>query len=256
MKNQTQKDSKLKIFLKQIFIFALLFALWHFVTERGMISSFVLPCPAQVYDTFIEILQSGELASNIAVSLRRLLTGFGISCGITFVLILIAVLAPNFRPYFQGVLTVLRHTPPLSLIPLLILWLGIGEAPKITVIVLATLFPVLLNTEHGIFYCDKGLIEVGKIFGFSRKKIFFKIMLPSALPEILLGLCLGIGYAWRAIISAELIAATSGIGYMILDARAMARTDKVLTGVLVIAVLGVATDFLTQKFVKFVTRNR
>ena len=81
-------------------------------------------------------------------------------------------------------------------------------------------------------------------------------MLPSALPEILLGLCLGIGYAWRAIISAELIAATSGIGYMILDARAMARTDKVIVGVLVIAILGVTTDFLTQKLVKFVTRNR
>ncbi|MDO4219033.1 MAG: ABC transporter permease [Synergistaceae bacterium] len=248
--------NKIKIFLKQIFIFALIFVLWEFVTRKALVSSFVLPSPEQVYETFIEILQNGELISNIVVSLRRLFTGFGISCGITFILVILAVLSPALRSYFQGILTVLRHTPPLSLIPLLILWLGIGEAPKITVIVLATLFPILLNTEHGIFYCDKKLIEVGQIFGFSRKKIFFKIMLPSALPEILLGLCLGIGYAWRAIISAELIAATSGIGYMILDARAMARTDKVIAGVLVIAVLGVVTDFLTQKLVKIITANR
>ncbi len=254
---EKQKEKKgIKIFFKQIFIFFILFCLWQFVTSRELVSPFLLPGPAQVFDTFIEVLQSGELASNIAVSLRRLFTGFGISCGITFFLVLLAVMLPALRLYFQGVLTVLRHTPPLSLIPLLILWLGIGEAPKITVIVLATLFPVLLNTEHGIFCCDKKLIEVGEIFGFSKRKIFFKIMLPSALPEILLGLCLGIGYAWRAIISAELIAATSGIGYMILDARAMARTDKVIVGVLVIAILGVTTDFLTQKIVKFVTRNR
>ena len=251
-----KKLNKIKIFSKQIFIFVVFFVLWEFVTKKGIVSSFVLPGPRQVYETFIEILHNGELVSNLAVSLCRLFTGFGISCCITFVFVLLTVMIPNIRPYFQGILTVLRHTPPLSLIPLLILWLGIGEAPKITVIVLATLFPVLLNTEHGIFHCDKKLIEVGQIFGFSKRKIFFKIMLPSAVPEILLGLCLGIGYAWRAIISAELIAAASGIGYMILDARAMARTDKVIVGILVIALLGVATDFVTQKILKIATRNR
>ena len=250
------KFKKMKNFFKQIFLFLLIFILWQFVTAKGLVTSYVLPSPAQVAETFREMLQSGELATNIAVSIRRLSIGFGISCFITFCLVTLSVLSPKLRTYFQGLLTVLRHTPPLSLIPLLILWLGIGEAPKITVIVLATLFPILLNTEHGIFFCDRKLIEVGQILGFSKRKIFFRIMLPSATSEILLGLCLGIGYAWRAIISAELIAATSGIGYMILDARAMARTDKVIVGVLVIALLGVVTDHVTQRLVKHFTKDR
>ena len=145
---------------------------------------------------------------------------------------------------YTRLMGVIRHIPPISLIPLLILWFGIGETPKLIVIVLASFFPILLNTETGIFGCDEKLVEVGKVLNFSKGKIFFRIQLPNAVPNILVGIRIGLGYGWRAIVGAEMIAATSGIGYLILDAQALSRTDKVIGGILVIGVIGLLTDAL------------
>ena len=137
-----------------------------------------------------------------------------------------------------------RHVPPIACIPMLILWLGIGEASKIAVIILAAFFPIFLNTLNGVVNCDPKLLEVGDIFGFSVLEKFFKIILPSAMPYVTVGMRLGLGYSWRALIGAELIAASSGIGYMIMDAEQLSRPDIIIVGIIAIGLLGYVIDLL------------
>jgi sulfonate transport system permease protein len=233
---------KAKRFLKNILIFALILLLWELASGAGIWSAYVLPPPQKVCTALVKLLRNGELAKHLLISLRRVAQGFSISCILTFVLTLLAALLPAVEPYYSSLLGVMRHIPPICLIPLFILWFGIGELPKLIVIVLSSIFPVLLNTESGIFGCDKGLIEVGRALGFSNSRIFFKIMLPNAVPEILVGIRIGLGYAWRAIVGAEMVAAASGLGYLILDAQTLSRTDIVIGGILGGGAIGFVTD--------------
>lgn len=243
-------------FIKKTIIFAVLLLVWYLVCRAGIWSTYVLPGPEKVWNSFLKMAANGELLHHLLISIRRVAIGFSVSCAITFVLTLIGVLFPRIVPYYSQLLGVIRHIPPISLVPLLILWFGIGELPKIIVIVLATLFPVLLNTESGVFGCDKKLIEVGKMLMFSKSEILFRIMLPNAVPDILVGIRIGLGYAWRAIVGAEMIAASSGIGYLILDAQALSRTDKVIVGILVIGLFGLVTDILCNQLVRLASRHR
>ena len=141
-----------------------------------------------------------------------------------------------------------------SLIPLLILWCGIGETTKTAIIFLASFFPMYLNIVKGFTGCDRKLLEVGEMFGYSRGESFFRIILPYASADILVGMRIGLGYSWRAIIAAEMVAASTGLGHMILFAQQMSRTDKVIVGILVIGLVGLATDrifaFLIGKLLK------
>ena len=143
----------------------------------------------------------------------------------------------------------------MSLIPLLILWFGIGEVPKIIIIVLTAFYPIYLNTLSGFSQCDARLSEVGSSLGFSRGRVFFRILLPGVLPSMLAGMRIALGYSWRAIIGAEMIAAASGLGYMILDAQAMSRSDKVIAGILVIGLVGYLTDRLFGLLIRALIRG-
>lgn len=121
---------------------------------------------------------------------------------------------------------------------------GNREAPKIAVIILAAFFPIFLNTLNGVIGCDQKLLEVGHIFKFTAKEKFLKIILPSAMPSVIVGMRLGLGYSWRALIGAELIAASAGIGYMIMDAEQLSRPDIIIVGIMTIGVLGYLIDYL------------
>lgn len=242
--------------VKKTAIFAVIIFAWYFAAESGVWSPYVLPSPAKVGSTLVSMISSGELASALLVSLQRIIIGFAIACIIAFALVLIAALIPRLVPYYSYLISMLRHIPPISLIPLLILWFGIGETPKIIVIVLASMFPILLNTENAIFGCDKGLLDVGRTLGFSRLRTFFSIRLPNALPNILVGMRVGFGYAWRAIVAAEMIAAATGLGALVLDAQTLSRTDKVIAGVIVIGVAGLIIDRLFALVERRLTRNR
>ena len=229
---------------KKIVIFLVLLAAWLLVTELHIWSAYVLPAPSVVAATGLEMLVSGELLEAVLISFRRVFLGFGSAFVLAFALGLVGVLLPKLRPYYTSFVDFVRHVPPLSLIPLLILWAGIGEAPKIIVILLATFGPMLLNIDAGLGGCDKKLLEVGQIMGFDKKQLFRKIMLPSAWPNIFVGMRVGLGYSLRAIIGAEMVAASSGLGYMILDAQTMSRTDKAIVGIIAIGILGLCLDFV------------
>jgi sulfonate transport system permease protein len=147
----------------------------------------------------------------------------------------------------------IRQIPMLAWIPLIVLWFGIGETSKIIVIVLAAFFPVLLNTMNGIKRADKRLIEVGNMYNLSKWKLFTKIYFPSALPSIFVGLKLGLGISWMAVVGAEIIASSSGIGYRMNDARSLMQPEVVFVGMIVIALIGIIMDQILTRISKKIT---
>mgnify|MGYP003293641015 CR=1 FL=1 len=232
-----------KVIKTWIAIIAILIV-WIIVTNMKLVSSYVLPSPAKVLDTLLKMIKSGEIFEDIFISFIRVLKGFGIATFAAFILAMLRIIIPKATDYYETIVQFFKNVPPLSLIPLLILWFGIGETTKISIIVLTSFFPIYLNTVKGFVSCDKKLIEVGQVYGYSKTESFFKIRLPYALSDILVGMRIGLGYSWRAIISAEMIAASTGLGHMILFAQQMSRTDKVIVGILVIGVVGYLTDRL------------
>ncbi len=219
-------------------------AIWAVLCRLEIFSTYVLPTPQKVFDSFCKALRSGELAEDILISLGRVLKGFSIAFVLAFVLGMLRLFLPTAEKYYDAMLQFFRNVPPLSLIPLLILWCGIGETTKTIIIVLAAFFPMYLNIVKGFVGCDQKLLEVGEAFGYSRLRKFVHIVLPYASADILVGMRIGMGYSWRAIIGAEMIAASSGIGHMILFAQELSRTDRVIVGIFVIGLVGLATDKL------------
>lgn len=241
--------------LKTAIVLAALLLLWQLACASGRWSTYVLPTPGKVWKSFWKMMQTGVLAEHILVSMGRVLTGFVIAFALAFVLAVAASVKEGLEEYYGTVLEFMRNVPPLSLIALLILWFGIGETSKIIIIVLASFFPMFLNIRKGLSACDRKLLEVGQAYGFSRMRSFFRIVLPYAAPDILVGMRIGLGYSWRAIIGAEMIAAGSGLGYLILDAQQMSRSDKVIAGIFVIGIVGVLCDKAFSFLMKKVTRG-
>ena len=217
---------------------AALLVLWYGVCRAGIFSAYVLPPPAKVLNSFFKMLQTGELWRDVWISFLRVMKGFSIAFVLAFLLGMIRALLPSAGGYYEYVVQFFRNVPPLSMIPLLILWCGIGETTKTVIIVLASFFPMYLNIVKGFTGCDRKLLEVGDMFGYSRTRKFMRIVLPYATADILVGMRIGLGYSWRAIIGAEMVAASTGLGHMILFAQQMSRTDKVIVGILVIGAVG------------------
>ena len=227
--------------------------LWWGASRLGLWTPYLLPSPEQVFSSLGSLTASGELARHVGASAGRIAAGFGLSSLVALPLGVLLGLRPRLGRLAYSTLEFLRHVPPLAVLPLLILWFGIGEGSKMAVILLATFFPVFLNTLEGVRRCDPGLLEVGRTLGLSEGEGVRRIVLPSALPSILTGLRLGLGYSWRSLIGAELIAAASGLGYLIHDAEALSRPDVIVAGVLVLGVIGAATDHLFFRLAARVT---
>ena len=227
-----------------VWIAGVLFLLWWTVCKMGIWSSYLLPSPKRVWNALVGMAVSGELAEGMLVSISRVACGFSLAFLAAFILGVLSGAVPRLAAWLHPVIDFLRNIPPLSLVPLLILWFGIGEPSKVALIFLAAFFPMFLNIEKGISGCNRQLLEVGRVFGFSQRQIFLRILLPGAIPDILIGMQIGLGYSWRAIVGAEMIAAASGLGYLILDAQYLARTDKVIAGILVIGATGYLCNLL------------
>lgn len=221
-----------------------LLAAWQLVCVLGLFSPYLLPTPEHVWQSLGELCASGLLAKHLLVSLRRVAAGFAIACCLALPLGVLCGQSRRFGQYCWLLLEFLRHVPPLAAVPLIILWAGIGEASKLTIIVLASFFPLFLNTYSGIHNVDSRLLEVGHSLRFSQWQQLRFIRLPAALEAVAVGMQLALGYSWRALIGAELIAASAGIGYLILDAEEMSRPDVVLVGMLTIGLVGTLIDYV------------
>ena len=220
----------------------LLILIWQFLVQSGIVPTRVLPAPTAVLEAGVKLAASGELWRNLYVSAVRAFTGFLIGGSIGFVLGLLNGLFPVAERFLDTSLQMLRNIPHLALIPLVILWFGIGEAAKLFLVAIGVLFPIYLNTYYGVHTVDKGLIEMGKVYGLKPLELFWQIILPSALPSILIGVRFALGIMWLTLIVAETIAADSGIGYMAMNAREFLQTDVVVFSILLYALLGKLAD--------------
>ncbi len=225
-----------------VVVFTGTIGLWWLASRLGWVNAFLLPAPQRVACTLLELTQSGALARHTLISLQRVALGYGLAIAVAVPLAVTFASSTLVRNLLEPLLEFIRQIPPLALMPLLMLWLGIGETQKVGIIILSCFFPIFLGVRGGIAQVDRKLIEVGRVCGLGRFEIMRRIVLPSAMPALVVGLRIGLGYSWRALVGAELIASAAGLGYMIVDAENLARTDIVLAGILVIGAAGFLTD--------------
>lgn len=210
--------------------------------------SAILPSPSKVAGTFIEELLSGELPINAWVSLSRVTTAWIISAVVGIPLGVLIARSRVAEKLIDPVIELFRPISPLAWIPLAILWFGIGESGKIFIIFIATFFPIVLNTVDGIKRVDPVLLRAGQTLGCSNgPELFFRVMLPAAMPSILVGMRISFGTGWAAIIAAELVAANSGLGYLIADGMEILRSDLVMVGMIAIGIIGVLVDSIFKQ---------
>ena len=234
--------STLMRWLQYLALPLILFALWAGVSYTGRVPAILLPTPGAVWDSFVSLTVSGDLLHHTLASGFRSLAGFAIASALGLALGLLNARSAVSTRVSYLLLEAARVTPPLSLIPLLILWLGIDEAPKIAIVFLASFFPIYMNVVTAVKAVDPKLEEAAKLLRFTKSERLRYLTLPSSLPGILTGLRLGFGYSWRALVAAELIAASSGLGFLISKSAEFAKTDTVFVGIITIAVVGVIAD--------------
>lgn len=243
-----EKDKRTYIFSKTLglIIPILVLMLWYAFSNNGVIKSNILPTPASVIDAFITLLKNGQLMDNIEVSSKRAFTGLLIGGGIGFLLGLVTGLSKTAKLFLNDSIQMIRNIPILALLPLIILWFGIGEKAKIVMVALSVFFPMYLNTYNGIISIDPGLIEMGKIYGLRGFNLFKHIIFPGALQSILVGFRHSLGIMWLILIAAETLASDTGIGYMAMTARELLQMDIVVLSIIIYAVLGKLSDVVAN----------
>jgi len=224
----------------------LLLIVWQIAASAGWMSDSVLPSPVKVAEAGWNVARSGALFQNVEVSFLRAMAGLIVGGGIGFALGLANGVSKFSEHLTDSTLQMLRNIPHLSLIPLVILWFGIGEEAKLFLVALGVFFPIYLNTLHGIRTIDPQLLEMGKSYGMTNGMLFRRIILPGAMPSILVGLRFALGIMWLTLIVAETIAAQSGIGYMAMQAREFLQVDLVVFSILIYALLGKLADSVAR----------
>ncbi len=220
----------------------LVLILWQYAFSNGLVKASLVPAPLTIARTFLSYIESGKLWKNLSVSFGRVACGYliGALCGVVA-----GFLMGLFKPVnaaFSGIVSVLRPIPTIALVPIVILLAGIGFLSKVAIIAFGSFWPVLLNTIHGIQTVDGKLLEVAYTYRIPTMKTIFKIIVPSSIPAILTGLRLGMSSAWMSVVAAEMIASSTGIGYLITLSRETANARVMYMCVLVIGVIGLIID--------------
>jgi sulfonate transport system permease protein len=216
-------------------------------SDHGFLKPSILPSPWIIAQTLTVLLKSGELFDNLKISLFRVLEGFGVGAGLGLILGFSMGLSRRMERALVLFTGLLRPIPTIAWVPALILWMGIGESSKVTVIAVGSFWPVLLSAIQGVRSADPKYIEVARVLEKSTYTLITNVIIPSALPSVFTGLRVGMGIAWASVVGAELIAASSGIGYMIMYAREVSQPDVMLVGVAAIGLTGLLIDFLLLK---------
>lgn len=219
-----------------------LLILWQAAAQLGWLSTRVAPSPWAVVLAAWTLTTSGELFTNLGASFQRAIIGTTIGGGLGFVLGILNGGSRRFERFLDTTVQMARNVPHLALIPLVILWFGIDEEGKLFLVALGVFFPIYINTFHGIRSVDPGLIEMGRSYGLTPWGLFRQVVLPGAVPSILVGLRFALGFMWLTLIVAETISTTDGIGYMAMNAREFMQTDVVVMSILLYALLGKAAD--------------
>jgi sulfonate transport system permease protein len=224
----------------------LLLVVWQVISGTGLVSAQKLPPLSTVWRAAVEVAGNGQLGDGLAVSLRRMLIGFVIGAVVGAVLGVCTGLLRTADDLVDPLMQMVRNVPLFGVIPLLILWFGIGESPKLVLIALAAAVPVYVNVHAGIKETDPLLVEATTALGYTRWQRLRHVVLPAAVPHTLVGVRLGVASAWLALVVAETIATDSGIGFMINNARDFLRTDIVIVGLLCYAFVGLVMDTIVR----------
>jgi sulfonate transport system permease protein len=225
---------------------ALLVLAWEALARFGKIPPYILPAPTKVVVTGISLVQDGTLIPDIGISLLRAAAGFAIGGSIGFALGVAVGFSRTAGLLLDRTILMLRAIPFLAVLPLVIVWLGIGEGAKIFLVAFGVAFPIYMNTVLGIRQVDPKLVELGRVTGLSTWTLIRRIILPGALPSILNGVRYALATAWLALVVAETIAASSGIGFLAMDAREFLRTDVIVLVIVIYAAIGVAADSVAK----------
>lgn len=228
---------------------------WQLLVEFGIVPERILPKPFAIVQAAIRLTASGQLLSDVLISTQRAFLGLLIGGGIGFALGLLNGIYKLGEKYFDTTVQMIRTVPNLALVPLVILWFGIGDSARLFLISLGVFFPIYINTFHGVRQVDPHLIEMGRVYGLTQRQLFWEVILPGAMPAILLGLRIALGVMWLTLIVAETVAVDSGIGYMAQSAREFIRTDVMIFAVILYALLGKLADstarWLEQRFLRW-----
>ncbi|MBB3257250.1 sulfonate transport system permease protein [Paraburkholderia bannensis] len=216
--------------------------LWWVASAHGWISAQLLVSPQRVYDTTLDLWRDGELQQNLGITLHRLAVGFGWGATSGALCGLLLARSRTFADYVQPLFNLLRQVPTLTLIPVLILLIGIDEALKVVIVAKAVFFPIALGTQSGVRDAPRDLIEMARHYGLGRVALLREVLVPAALAAMLTAVRIALARAWLALVAVELLAADSGIGEMMEMARQMLRIDVVLVDVFVIGLIGFALD--------------
>ena len=234
----------------------LLLIYWQLLSSLELISAYLLPSPITVFYSAVNMWQIGALPRHISTSLLRVFEGFCLSCCLGTMLAGLVARYSWLEQLLSAPLALFRMIPPLAMTPLLILWLGIGETTQLSIIVLASVFPIFLNTRDGLRRVSTAHKELAISLNLTPLRYLLAIVIPSATPSVVTGFRLAFGYSWRALIGAELIAASSGLGYLIIDSQEMMRTDAVIVGILTIGLIGWLLDTLFYRSLVLLLRRR
>ncbi|MGH8419440.1 MAG: ABC transporter permease [Pseudomonas sp.] len=230
-----------RVRLKGLAVPVAVLLLLEVVVRIGWVQSYQMPAPSEIFSTLTD-LANGALWKHISASLLRVLSGFAIGASLALLFAAWVGLSREAEAYLEPTFAGLRSIPSLAWVPLLLLWLGIGETSKIVLIAIGAFFPVYLNGVAAIRGIDRKLVEVGKMYRFSQRQMIVHLFLPAALPGLFTGLRSGLSLAWMFLVAAELIAATKGLGYLLSDGRETSRPDIVLAAIIVLALLGKLSD--------------
>jgi ABC-type nitrate/sulfonate/bicarbonate transport system permease component len=220
-----------------------LLAAWELFTRIGWVPALFLPSPLGVLRELIEMTTSGQILVHLAASLRRLLLGFAVGAGAGISVGVAVGFFSLVEAVGQPLIAATFPIPKIALLPLLILWLGIGETSKVSVIALGVFFPMAINTYAGVRQCDPLLVRAAVSFGAGRWSVIRKVVIPSALPMVFAGLKLGAGTALLLLVAAEMIGAESGIGFLVLQAGNLMQTTRLMVGIVVLSLLGVLSHW-------------
>jgi sulfonate transport system permease protein len=222
----------------------LLAAVWEITVRMGWASGRLAPPPSVIFATFVDLWRSGDLQRNTLVTLGRVAAGFGIGVTIATVLGAAAGYSPLVRRLLDPSLQALRAIPSIAWVPLFILWLGIFEASKITLIAVGVFFPVYLGLMGAIRSVDRKLVEVGRAFRLSDVDMVRRILLPAVLPAYVISLRSGLGLGWMFVVAAELMGASSGLGYLLIDGQELGKPAEIVAAIVAFAIVGKASDWL------------
>lgn len=224
----------------------LVLVVWEAAARSGLLSAQVLPAPTRVLGTAWDLIRQGRLLSDLGASLLRATGGFVIGGTIGFALGTLVGFSRLGEALLDRSIQMIRAIPFLALLPLVIVWFGVDEGGKIFLVALGVSFPIYINTVLGIRQVDPKLLELGRVLGLSTGRLVRRIVLPGALPSVLTGVRYALASAWLALVVAETIATTSGIGFLAMDAREFLRTDVIVLAIVIYALIGVGADGLAR----------